>query len=333
MKQFALLSLFLIFSFSAYAEELVPKGIWFLGNGSYYPTSAVVVDKTRRKLSLWGKGEENKIIKIKEYISDQGKNDGDKLYVGDKRTPEGVYFFKQMLQGKNLPFELYGVRAFTTDYPNLFDKRMGKTGSGIWLHAIPDSESLERGSRGCVVIRNKSIVDLSDDIVLDKTAFMVFPEVEYISSDQFLEQRKEIAAFLKSWVQAWQNKDFANYINLYSNNFKADKKNLKQWGIYKKALNDTYQSISVALSDPVVYEVDGKIIVRSLQHYKSDQLEDFGEKTLYLEREGNHIKIISEQWQEVPQNIVLAEINTSSILRSSQFTSAVANPVVSQNKN
>lgn len=333
MKHFILFVFTFSFFLHANAQEnMVPKGLWFLGNGKYYPNSAVIVDKTRRKLSLWGTEEDSKLTKIKEYISDQGKNDGDKQFLGDKKTPEGVYFFQEMLQGKKLPFELYGVRAFTTDYPNLFDKRKRKTGSGIWLHAIPDSESLERGSRGCVVIRNKSIIDLSGDIKLKQTPFMVFSEVEYISYSEHQEEIKRLSTFLKSWVKAWQTKNIDTYLSYYSEHFYANKMNFKQWSWHKKNLNENYNRIKIQLSDPVVFEVDGEIIVRTLQHYQSDKLEDYGEKFLYVKREADGFKILSEQWFKLPQKTVLAEISSSQLLSNSRYTSSLSD-VSSQNKN
>jgi len=62
----------------------------------------------------------------------------------------------------------YGVHAFTTDYPNIFDLRKGKTGFGIWLHAIDESQTLERGSQGCVVVRNDTIKKLAQILRLEK---------------------------------------------------------------------------------------------------------------------------------------------------------------------
>ncbi len=311
---------FVIFGsyFSLFAENgKIPEGLWSLGKEGYYNPYAIVVDKKERRLSVWKSSENSIVEKVAEYRSDQGENNGDKKNMGDKKTPEGVYFFQEMLQGKSLPFEKYGVRAFTMDYPNLYDRREGKTGYGIWLHAIPDSESLKRGSRGCVVVRNSAIMEISDYIKLGTTPILVMNEVNYIHSETHKQEKAKIVNMLRSWQQSWVNKDIDSYMNFYSDHFRSRKMNKEQWRTYKSALNEKYETIFVEFSDPVIYEANSQFFVRMLQHYRSDTLEDFGEKTLYFERTPNGIKIIAEDWVDTQQDAVLAEINRSKNLRAS----------------
>ncbi len=57
-------------------------------------------------------------------------------------------------QGPNLLYEESSSLAFNTTYSNyFFDQRNGQSGSGIWLHAVPDSVSLKKGSRDWNKIR------------------------------------------------------------------------------------------------------------------------------------------------------------------------------------
>ena len=151
---------------------LIPSSLIHLGNGAYFSDYGLVVNKKARVLTVW-KNENGKIQKIKEYPSDIGKNAGVKVARDDAKTPEGIYFFQKMIEGRALDSSQYGKRAFTTNYPNLFDLREGKTGAGIWLHAIPETKTLQRGSRGCVVVRNESILDVSPFIQLHTTPFVI----------------------------------------------------------------------------------------------------------------------------------------------------------------
>jgi len=72
---------------------------------------------------------------------------------GDKKSPIGVYRITSFIDDKQLP-ELYGWGAFPINYPNVWDKRLKRTGSGIWLHGVPRSKYSRppKSSRGCLVV-------------------------------------------------------------------------------------------------------------------------------------------------------------------------------------
>src|SRR5690606_35402957 len=122
-----------------------------LGYQSNYCSPHVfIVDKKERVLSIWEETAMG-LQRIAAYPTDIGKNVKDKQILGDKATPEGIYFMLEKYEANSLDYQTYGSRAFTLDYPNFFDRMEKKTGSGIWLHAVPDTVSLRRGSRGCVI--------------------------------------------------------------------------------------------------------------------------------------------------------------------------------------
>ena len=98
---------------------------------------------------------------LKKMVIAFGKKDGDKLIEGDKKTPEGLYRINKTMNKKRLEryygennVQRYGNGALMLNYPNDFDIKKGKTGSGIWIHGIDDDEkiSLKRISKGCVVV-------------------------------------------------------------------------------------------------------------------------------------------------------------------------------------
>jgi murein L,D-transpeptidase YafK len=57
----------------------------------------------------------------------------DKWREGDKRTPEGLYFFTEFIPPHKLP-KMYGGVAVVMNYPNPVDRILKKGGGGIWLH-------------------------------------------------------------------------------------------------------------------------------------------------------------------------------------------------------
>lgn len=276
-------------------EDLLPADLLQISETEAFSRYVLLVDKGQRKLSVFARNGET-IQKVDEYPTDIGKNDGNKTKRDDARTPEGIYFLDKKLHPPEIPFNLYGALAFTTDYPNLFDRRDKKTGSGIWLHAIPDTVPLTRGSRGCVVVRNSVIKKLSDYIKLRETPILIFDHVSYVSKDEHEKRRKELNNFVESWRQAWETQDIDKYMSFYDPSFTAPGFNYGSWKEHKAGLKDKYQYIKVQLSQPYIILHNDQMIVKTLQRYESNQHTDYGVKTLYAVHEDGGYKIIREEW-------------------------------------
>lgn len=277
----------------------IPDSIISLGDGNVIPNTVFVVDKTQRSLTIWQQSSPTNIKPVRHYPADIGKNQGDKQAKGDHRTPEGIYTFLEKYEGGGLDFSLYGSRAFALNYPNFFDTLLGKTGAGIWLHAVPDTVPLTRGSRGCVVVRNDVIKDVSQFINLGKTPIIIRDAVNYISTDIQQKKLSELNQMIESWKKAWETKNIDSYITFYSDRFRSLNMNKKKWRRYKRDLAEKYNSIHVAITTPAILEQKGQILVKAFQTYESDQHKDFGQKTLYLAYEGSTPKIVGEEWVEV----------------------------------
>lgn len=258
---------------------------------------AFLVDKSRRTLTVWQNETNGKVKLVGAWPADIGRSEGDKLSEGDKKTPEGIYFFQNTMDGAKIDFNKYGVRIFTMDYPNYFDKLEKKTGTGIWLHAISDSQSLLRGSSGCVVVRNKVIEELGKYIELKKTPIVVVNKVDYLNEKQWEANKKMFSDWLESWRTTWMGKDLDKYMSQYSERFRGNGMNKNRWRAYKKALGERYKFIDVALKDVQIFNHGSKIVFRFLQEYKSDMKEDFGSKILYVSKNGDTYEIIGETWE------------------------------------
>lgn len=290
-----------------------PDGLWphaLLGLAANSPY-ALLVDKSQRTMTLWKWTEDHPSL-VKAFPTDIGRNNGDKTAEGDHRTPEGVYFFMNVKEKEELDFNLYGIRAFATDYPNYFDRLEGKTGTGIWLHAIPDSQSLWRGSRGCVVVRNKVIEELTPYISLRTTPMVVQNNVEYLKPDAWTSERSKIFGWLEKWRAAWETKDLDNYMNYYSEKFHSMGMNKKRWRSYKQFLTEKYSFIKVALSDIQAFKHQGKFMIRFFQKYESDKKQDFGEKVLYVQDADNGMGIVGEEWFAKPEANLAAAVKSES---------------------
>lgn len=313
-------------STEASQTETVPAGLVQMPPRSrYYSPYAFVVDKKARTLAVWqqtGTG----LKKVASFPADMGANDGPKKSVGDKKTPEGIYFLQTKLEGRGLDFSQYGKRAYTTDYPNYFDKQDGKTGWGIWLHAVPDTVPLTRGSRGCVVVRNDIIVTLDQYIRLGRTPMLIQGQTDLVTQTEMAKQMDDLAKWLETWRAAWEAKDIDTYMKAYGDDFLSQRMNKAQWREYKSRLNANYQSIQVRLSKPIILVDRDRAIARFLQEYTSEKHADFGEKVLFMKKNTDGtFRIVGEDW--APETSTIAREEIEATTTTSTQTTSLDTPV------
>lgn len=296
---------------SASQSESVPASLVQIPiSSNFYSPYAFVVDKSARLLTVWQQSPMG-LKKVANFPADLGKSTGEKKARGDHKTPEGIYFLLERREGETLNFSLYGKRAFTTDYPNFFDRFDGKTGDGIWLHAVPDHVPLTRGSRGCVVVRNEVILDISQYVKLGRTPILIHDQIDMIAQKDLVKVNADLVQWLENWRMAWETKTLDSYIEYYSPEFRSMAMNKNQWRSYKDRLNKSYKSIAVRISKPAIFADRKHAIVRFLQEYRSDKHSDVGEKTLYLKRSPDGFKIVGEQWSEDSSEIARQEIEAT----------------------
>ncbi len=287
--------------------DILPASLLQISETDAFSRFVLLVDKEKRKLSVFERNGE--VIKlVEDFPADIGKTGGNKTKRDDHKTPEGIYFLEHKLAQPEIPFNLYGALAFTTNYPNLFDKRENKTGSGIWLHAVPDTVPLTRGSRGCVVVRNNVIKKLSEFIKLKETPILIFDHVDYITKDEHDKRRQGLTDFVEKWRQAWEQQDVDKYMTFYDTGFKAPGFNFASWKTHKANLKKQYEFIKVHLSQPYIVQHNEQLLVKTLQRYESDKHVDYGVKTIYALKSGDTYKIIREEWTPFNRKEVTAAI-------------------------
>lgn len=299
----------LVSSCLAQAQQLdsnqLPEGLYQIGTDPMFSNVAFVVDKSKRSLKVYSTDDKDDLKQIAEYPADIGKSDGNKIRSGDAKTPEGIYFLLNKLTSPSLDYSQYGSLAFTTDYPNVFDRREDKTGSGIWLHAIPDTVPLTRGSKGCVVVRDEVIKKLGNLVKLNETPILIFDQVRYVPADAHRDQRNKLLSFVENWKKDWESQDLDKYMAHYDETFKTKGYNFRQWFTHKRSLKEQYKYVKVQLSSPVILQNKNYLILKALQKYESDLHVDFGEKTIYAKITDKGIKIVREDWRPLPERSLL----------------------------
>lgn len=272
----------------------------------------ILVEKSTHKLYLYENASSIPKL-VKTFSTATGKYKGDKSINGDHKTPEGIYTIYDFLSKKELLrrhgkyAEIYGSGAFPMDYPNFIDKQDGKTGGGIWLHSTDDDNRISKGldSRGCVVLQNQDLKDISEYIELNHTPIIVVQDVFYLSKSTWDRNRKDLNDAVQKWANAWQKKDFNTYIDSYDQNKFHDKKHggYARYKTYKKAVFSRPDTPEIKLDFISMFTTKEYAVVHLQQDYRSPVINDIGKKTLYLKKDSNYDwKIVGEVWSAVEKD-------------------------------
>jgi murein L,D-transpeptidase YafK len=311
MKTITLL-IFAVISFSiqsSMANEFLPSTIYQLD--TKFTHHVIVVEKSTHSLFLYKHGEDSPEL-IKKYKILTGKFIGDKTTQGDKKTPEGIYFFQKFHPSERLVSKygeygkIYGAGAFTTNYPNEMDRRYGKTGGGIWLHSTDDDKRVSLGldSKGCVVAIDQDLKDISQYIDLSNTPMVIVQDLHFQTKETWLKNKTDIRETVTTWMDAWKNKNIDAYIESYS---KSDfihprKGRYNAFKNYKRRVFSRDDKPTIDFSNISILHNGDYVVVTMVQDYNSPFIKDIGKKTLYLKKNANYKwKIVSEDWSNLKE--------------------------------
>lgn len=270
-----------------------PHYLWQLNAQQKY---ALVVDTSRSTLYVY----EN-INGEPRYVNDFyvtiGKLGTEKVSSGDQRTPIGVYFIQANLP-KNQLADMYGSGAFPLSYPNEWDKKNGRTGSGIWLHGTSsDTYSRPpRASNGCVVLNNDDLTKLAPYLQVGITPVIITNKMAWSNSEDHTD-RAALLHEIESWRKDWASMDTDAYLKHYSRSFNSDNINYDAWAKQKQSVNAGKSWIKVNLSDVSLLtypEQPGMVVVNFEQDYSSSNLSNRMKKRQYWIKQNNRWQIIYE---------------------------------------
>jgi murein L,D-transpeptidase YafK len=275
-------------------EQRIPSSLLIMD--SLKESYAIIVEKNTQKLSLYG-SRGSSIELIKSFSCSTGKNGGDKKKSGDRKTPEGIYFFTRVYEDEELDSR-YGVKAFVLDYPNAFDQLQKKGGKGIWLHGT-DRTLVPNDSKGCIALENQDILELSRYITLYCTPIIITETIEYLTKEESKLRKKQLESFVSQWHHSWEKKDLSRYVSFYAQDFTSQGMNWSQWKDYKDRINKKNNEIDIAIEGVQGFSQNGYDVVMFLQDYRSSSFESEGVKRLYLRAEGEDLKIVRERWNSL----------------------------------
>jgi murein L,D-transpeptidase YafK len=302
----------LITSVGFSADEYLPSNILMMD--AKFAHHVILVEKATHKLHVYENVDSVPRL-VKTINTATGKFKGDKTTNGDHKTPEGIYTIYEFLSKQELLrrhgkyAEIYGSGAFPMDYPNFIDRLQGKTGGGIWLHSTDDDNRISKGldSRGCVVVQNQDLKDVSEYIELNHTPIIVVQDIYHLSRKTWERNRKDINDVVQKWAKAWQTKDFETYIGSYDQQKFHDKrhKNYQGYKAYKRAVFSRPDTPEIKIDFISILANEQYAVVHLQQDYKSNVINDIGKKTLYLQKDSNYDwKIVGEIWSPVEEGAV-----------------------------
>lgn len=256
---------------------------------------AIAIDTSRARLYLFENGPQGLKLLADYYIS-VGKLGIEKSVEGDLRTPLGVYFVTSNLDPKSLK-DFYGAGALPINYPNPYDARRGKTGSGIWLHGTPPNQFSRppKATDGCVVLANPDLQRVIRTVEVRTTPVVIAPALKWVAPQAVEPDSRRFADVLQAWRQAKGSGDISRMLSFYTPDFSLGGKTLAEWTPMLKVELDRARGREVQLKD-VSYlrwtdSADTMVVTfgEVLEGARTGQV-----KRQYWVRQGPHWKIFFE---------------------------------------
>ncbi len=258
---------------------------------------AVIVDTKKSRLYVYENAKGQPRFVADYYIS-QGKNGPEKWKEGDQKTPVGVYHITRSVPREKLT-DFYGAGALPINYPNEWDKRLGRTGHGIWLHGTPPDtfSRAPRATDGCVVLANQDFESIGRYVQTGMTPVVISEEVEWLKLDDWNRERNSLNVAIEKWRRDWESMNIERYLSHYHQDFSGDGNSLTQWSQKKRAINAAKSWIKVGVDNISMLRYPGKddlVVVTFDQNYRSSNLSNSATKKQYWTLGKTGWKIIDE---------------------------------------
>ena len=210
---------------------------------------AIAVDASRSRLYLM-ENTPSGLQVIADYYISVGKAGTAKVSEGDQRTPLGIYYITSRLDPASLK-EFYGSGALPLNYPNILDTKLGKTGSGIWLHGTPPNQYVRapQASDGCIVLANPDLDTIARTVEPRTTPVVVANQLQWSKPSELRAQGKGFESALYAWRNAKTTGNLPQILSFYADDFSNGGKNLVQWMPTLKAELAKLQGRTIQLKD------------------------------------------------------------------------------------
>lgn len=219
----------------------------------------------------------------RDYMS-IGLGGAGKEQTGDQRTPLGIYFVTEQLDTQRL-HEKYGVTAFPLDYPNAWDRRHGRTGSGIWVHGVEKNGGRRprRDTDGCLALPNERLLKLQRLFLPNVTPVLIGREIAWSDAATVARKRASLEKAVRQWARALEQGDMATWLDSYDPDFEHLGLDKAEWTAFslqtfgQRPIRAVDVSELLLLEDPVEKGL-------FLSRFRLDVVEDDGRRVVSVRR-------------------------------------------------
>jgi len=329
-----MLGIFIMFSASVKAEKIIPNSLIAMETNRDVDY-LLLVEKESQTLFVYA--YDGQFRELKRFRCSTGENKGSKKQSGDRKTPEGVYFFNNRFTKRDLT-PIYGTRAFPTDYPNYMDRFAGKNGSAIWVHGT-NKKLKDRDTNGCVAMINEDIDTLDKYIDLNHTPIIIQKRIKYVTPSESEPIRVSVIQFLRSLENLLMYGDAKAYFSHY--NYISDyiPKWWEQWKQLRANVKDLYPEALVQFLHPIILKHDriyvvlldqilstGTVYQKTNTQTITPRAYMAGKKKLFIVRYKEQWRIVGEEYQtsdvKTANNYPLLVASTSIAEQSQSIFSA-----------
>jgi murein L,D-transpeptidase YafK len=274
-------------------KNLAPRFLWQMNAQQKY---ALVVDTSRSTLFVY-ENVDGEPRYVTDFYVTIGKLGTEKFSEGDQRTPLGVYFVQADLPKDQLA-DLYGSGAFPLDYPNEWDRRNNRTGSGIWLHGTQSGTYSRppRASNGCVVLANDDLDKVSRYLQIGVTPVVISERIDWLD-EQARAERAALQQQMEQWRSDWASLDTQAYLRHYARDFSSGGADYEAWAKQKQLVNSGKSWIKVGLSNVSMFTYPNRpdlVVVDFEQDYSSSNLSNKMKKRQYWMKQDGRWQIVYE---------------------------------------
>ncbi len=283
-------------------QNLFPENIVALADDQPY---VILIDQQSSRIYVY-RNEQGIPVLVNDYFITIGIKGYGKQKRGDQKSPIGIYHVTRYIGGEVLP-DLYGEGAFPINYPNVWDVRKKRTGDGIWIHGTP-SYTYNRSpwaSNGCLVVSNPDFLHIDDFIQPGlNTPVVLADQINWISHEQWLKNRREMLQLLSAWLNDWESMDHETYRQHYSSvGLDAFGRDFKSWDGYKRWVNREKTWVAVDYQNLNIFKYPAEenlVLMQFEQSYRSNNLDLDSAKELYWHKAGDRWKIVYEGTRQFP---------------------------------
>ena len=175
-------------------EGHLPANIIALAENLNIGRYLLLSDLSISRIYIFDLAQKNPTL-VREIYSSIGLAGAIKQREGDRKTPIGVYRLMKEIRNPR-PDGFLGDLAITLDYPNAEDRRAQRTGSGIWIHGVPQEVHVRppRSSDGCLAVANSDMEMIRNYVEFGKTHIVIAPDIQWLSpSDWEAHRTKRLA--------------------------------------------------------------------------------------------------------------------------------------------